>query len=306
MIFSTSTNSVFWVISRYCAKKPCCCQIGMRVKGNFSVSQKTFILGCGAQKSGTTWAHHYIENSKYSNMGLCKEYHIWDALFIPEFKDILITKDTMFRSNCAGLRYKMQNDLVYYFDYFSLLLQGDSANITSDISPSYSGLKRDIFMRIFEGFDNRNVECKVVFLMRDPIERCWSNLRHERNRKRIDGPKSDDITFLRSLYKSRRCELRTRYDITINEIENAFPKNNCYFGIYESMHTEGELIRLSEFIGIDYNIEFVTKKFNVGRKYNELNSVIENEIVQYYDDVYKFCGERFPQTKSLWKGFMYA
>ena len=51
------------------------------------VNVRTFVLGVGAQKAGTTWLHSYIASNATAHMGFTKEYHIWDAVHSPLCKN---------------------------------------------------------------------------------------------------------------------------------------------------------------------------------------------------------------------------
>lgn len=44
---------------------------------------KTFLLGVGAQKAGTTWLYDYLNDHPQTDMGLYKEYHLFDNLHVP-------------------------------------------------------------------------------------------------------------------------------------------------------------------------------------------------------------------------------
>lgn len=46
--------------------------------------EKTFLLGMGAQKSGTTWLHRILTARQDANFGFTKEYHVLDAVYVPE------------------------------------------------------------------------------------------------------------------------------------------------------------------------------------------------------------------------------
>ena len=46
---------------------------------------KTFLLGVGAQKCGTTWVSEYLRKADHSDFGLLKEYHVWDVMSDPIF-----------------------------------------------------------------------------------------------------------------------------------------------------------------------------------------------------------------------------
>ena len=45
---------------------------------------KTFILGVGARKCGTTWLYDRFKANKMVNMGFQKEYHILDSIENPK------------------------------------------------------------------------------------------------------------------------------------------------------------------------------------------------------------------------------
>lgn len=53
-----------------------------------------FLLGVGTQKSGTSWLYTQLQKSPETNMGLLKEYHIWDALFIDHFSHFAVPPPT--------------------------------------------------------------------------------------------------------------------------------------------------------------------------------------------------------------------
>ena len=109
---------------------------------------KVFILGVGAQKSGTTWLHQYLQRHPNANMGFAKEYHIFDALYVNEvgirkkwFQDRIskfsnpltrMTESDIFTA-------KFLSNTEFYFDYFEMLANSRTDTIlTGDITPSYA------------------------------------------------------------------------------------------------------------------------------------------------------------------------
>ena len=44
----------------------------------------TFVLGLGAQKAGSSWLHAQLNHRRDAEFGFLKEYHIHDALTLPE------------------------------------------------------------------------------------------------------------------------------------------------------------------------------------------------------------------------------
>ena len=260
--------------------------------------QNTFILGVGAQKSGSTWVHHYLKNSPNFNPGLVKEYHIWDALFIETCKKYLVKEvDTQ---NFVGLNYlpaknalmkdilnlrnRMQSDSLPYEQYFAGLMNGEF-NITGDITPSYAGLQAETYELIKQRLESVGFKVKVVFLMRDPVERCLSASRMQiRNNQKMSVAKN-----LGKFYR-------------MLELDRVFEPQDIYYGIFEEMFTEVNIEKFSKFCGVPYNFSLGSEKINSGNDHISIDLELRKEISDFYSEVYAFCNKRFPQTELLWRG----
>lgn len=267
----------------------------------------TFVLGVGAQKAGTTWLHRYIQSFSNADLGFAKEYHIWDALHCPECARFRVDSWLPLRPN-KFRRGRMQRNPDTYFDYFQRLLSSEGIELTGDISPSYTCLPTNVFDQIREGCEARGMDLKVVFLMRDPVQRCWSVVRmHRRKGKAKDNV---DITAaeedaVRAYYQSPNARIRTRYDQTIEALEAAIPQEQIFYGLYEELFTEPEIERFSRFLDLDPRFEFADNQFNTSRPESPLSDDTAALIASEYRDVYRYCAERFPKTLQLWGGNRY-
>jgi hypothetical protein len=271
--------------------------------------KNTFILGVGAQKAGTTWLHQYLKLSPFFNPGLMKEYHIWDALCIDSCRGYLIKGNleprvdnvdlfplgTAYREDILTLRGHIQSDSIPYEQYFAQLMYGEF-NSTGDITPAYAGLQAHTYAQIKNRLESAGFKVKVVFLMRDPVERCTSAIRM-RIRKRQSG---DVAEILRVAYRSERISLRTNYHRTIIEVEKVFHPRDIYYGIYEEMFSAVNIEKLSQFCGVPTNLAAGSKMVNAGNDRAPIDFELAKEISDFYSEVYDFCGNRFPQTKLLW------
>lgn len=198
--------------------------------------KKCFVLGVGAQKCGTSWLHGYLSNNINANFGALKEYHIWDALYVQECHNFVAHKDD-------GLRFRLQNEKGAYEKYFSSLIC-NGINLTGDITPSYSGLSADCFSLIRDKIESSGFDLKVVFLMRDPFERCWSAVRMDRlNTKKILD--MSELDQLEAAYKTKNFIIRTAYNLTIEALEAAFSLDQIYYGIYEELFNDQKIEELS-------------------------------------------------------------
>ncbi|CAA0120697.1 Uncharacterised protein [BD1-7 clade bacterium] len=264
-------------------------------------SNKIFILGVGGQKCGTTWLYHYLSSFAHVNMGFRKEYHIWDRKHsclnfnqkhlwqlrrIRDFKQYLMTR-------VPG----------YYENYFSGLMK-NGINTTGDITPSYAGLTAEAYTTIKQRLEAKGFEVKVVFLMRDPVQRCWSAQRmNARRNKRFKSLNMSDAElnaeFRKRIYNAGFVG-RTRYENTIRNLEQVFKPDALYFGIYETMHEQENLEKLSAFCGVSVKAEFSEKVINrsPGRRLTVENT---NACFEQFNSTYSYCYNRFPETQTHWQ-----
>ena len=132
---------------------------------------KLFVLGVGAPKTGTTWLHSYLSSSDRCRMGCLKEYHIWDAKFIESCSVMRMGLKNFKPSKSFFVRYMMQNISGFYEYYFNSITS-NRLDITGDITPAYCGLSRDKLALVKAKMECAGFKVKVIFLMRDPVERC--------------------------------------------------------------------------------------------------------------------------------------
>ena len=137
---------------------------------------RTFLLGVGAQKSGTTWLYDYLNNLDNTNFGPFKEWHIWDWKFRESFSNFEVKKSNSENNNINKIRFQMQNEDGFYEKYF-LNLTSQTNYLTGDITPSYCCLNSNELIKIKTKLVKVGFDVKVVYLMRDPVERCWSATR---------------------------------------------------------------------------------------------------------------------------------
>lgn len=266
-------------------------------------SSKTFILGLGHQKCGTSWVYNYLAQSAHFCKGVEKEYHIWDALDIPLLKRNLVQKESIKTDSIRSIRYDMQNNRSAYFDYFSSLYSKEHS-IAADITPSYCGLKAPRLNEIKTNFSKIGIKVKALILIRDPLSRIKSAVRFNLDRKNYsEGIGSANLDFssaIKAYYKSEHCALRTNYQSIIFEAKKVFLEEDLYIGIYESMFTRGEMQRLSSFLGVDLFMEYSDVKVNKTSGLAEITNA-DSMIESYYADVYDFCFKNYSITQELWR-----
>ncbi|MAZ67788.1 MAG: hypothetical protein CMG49_00065 [Candidatus Marinimicrobia bacterium] len=270
-------------------------------------SKNTFVLGLGFQKCGTSWLYRYLQQSEKFDGGKLKEYHIWDAIDIPILSYNIVKRPGLVRNildKSNYLRYRMQTDNESYFDYFESIFS-DTVTITADITPSYSGLQKTRLRSIHSGFKERDIDCKAIVLMRDPVDRIKSAVRYNLDRENYnEGIKIGETDFFGALdqyYKSEHCTIRTRYDRTIELVRGVFDEEDIYIGIYEEMFDSDKIDNLSKFFGIQTKYDFAAVRVNKTKSATTVNHDIEQNIRNFYSEVYEYCNEEFPSTRNLWR-----
>ena len=273
--------------------------------------QKTFVLGVGAQKSGTTWLHGYLRERPDSAMGFMKEYHVWDAIHSPdcalfrhqaEKQTIqLIRKGYDAWSGQAVVkRLAFMSDPALYFAYFADLLRQPGVAVTGDITPSYCDLPADVLRRIRDDFAGRGIVVRPVFLMRDPVMRLNSLARMMLKNKKVQPSHDEEIAQMAKLC-GRDDDFRSDYRKTVETLEAAFG-TDVFFGFYEELFAPGTIAALCAFLGIDFLEADYGKKVNVSKTDNRLSDEDIQRFARHYADQYAFCAERFGRERltTLW------
>ena len=117
-------------------------------------NKKSFVLGLGHQKCGTSWLHKYLCQSDKFAEGHRKEFHVWDRVDIPLFFGNRSKSKLVSMLNAERNRaYKMENSPDFYFDYFVSIFTSKRAS-----SPCCWSVT--IVYDCFYFFHHLNVFCK--------------------------------------------------------------------------------------------------------------------------------------------------
>ena len=177
-------------------------------------------LGIGAQKSGTTWLHARLREHPSLFLPEEKERHYFDW----NFHQPLAAYAQEFRT--AGNR------------------------IAGEITPGYAILPDD---RI-EFIARVMPDLRIIYLMRDPVERAWSQV--VMNAVEIDGEDPaamDDACWLRLLGEDR-VRHRGDHAAVLDAWSRRIPPDRMLLGWFEEItDAPGELLaRIHEFLGVEH------------------------------------------------------
>lgn len=276
-------------------------------------ARPTFLLGVGCQKGGTSWLYNYLAHSPEFARGFRKEYHVFSSLDVASQAGMRagIVRDAE-AALAGGLRdpkdaralqrAAMLADPDVYVDYFVGLLEQPTARVCGDITPTYALLSPERLRDIRERFAARGIRTAVVFMMRDPVERTYSQLRMQHGRAPDSFAQSPEEMLL-----SRHGEItfseRNDYGRTIAAVDAAFDAADVGYGFFETLFTADQVRRFTDLLGMDFRPPRLDRARNAS---STPRSAIPDEtarvVAEHYAHVYRAVAERFPEVdlKSLW------
>jgi hypothetical protein len=276
---------------------------------------KTFLLGTGCQKGGTTWLFKYLKRSPHFVRGYMKEYHVFDAL---DLESEQLTRNRIFKKAEEALaagreggkvramalhRMAMYGNPELYYDYFAgLLMTRPTGRLTADMTPDYGMLPVERFRDVRRGFAERGVRTVSVMSLRDPVDRVWSHIRMQAQRfpTMFDQPLAE---VLLERHHHDNYALRTRYDHTIAALDDAFDPGDLHFVFYEDLFTEDRIRGICAFLGIDHvEPDFEVRSNASARPTDGLPDDVVRTVARHFAEVYDAVAARFPEVDlaALW------
>jgi len=234
----------------------------------YKPNQLPDFLGIGAQKSGTTWLYRNLRQHPAFFLPDTKELHFWDWNF--------------YRKGFA-----------WYCNHFK-----NNLHLKGEITPEYTMIPEYRIKMMAEAMPN----AKLVFLLRNPIERAWSqacmNLLELPKKDKSDVP---DEAFIQH-FNSRRSWIRGDYETALNKYYRHFPKENLFIGFFEELQNDPcDLFnRIVSFLGEetvnDFSAYPIHSKINHNKYSSQIpahfRTVLETIHARQIEDLYKIFGER--------------
>ncbi len=277
-------------------------------------AEGTFVLGVGAQKAGTTWLYRYLAGSRLFVGGYRKEYHVFDVVDLPNQRwqrDRTLARAeeslNVLRRGGTGdaavfHRLSMISNTAHYFDYFaSLLLGRGGPHVTADITPAYAMLSSERFREVREEFSARRIKTVPVFLMRDPVDRIWSQIRMQSRRRTEESHEEPTEEHLLDLHRLPQFRDRSRYDLTIAALDAAFG-DDVHYAFYETFFSTESVGRLCRAVGIESHRPDFDTRANADPNAVRVSATATKVVAESLADVYLSVARRFPQLdlRAMW------
>ena len=301
--------------------------------------KKKIFISAGTQRSGSTFLSKIFNSLDCCNPPIIKEMHIWNAvenklfddrlfndLNINTYNGVSIDSLKVFKQEkykqyleqykyIRKIMYKLQNNLEEYFNYFESLLSKNGKSITYDLTPQYICLEKETIKRIYDQFKKKNIECKFILSIRDPVERNWSAVKKAfKKRKTIQLAKAyqkDSLTdgvntklsLEDSFFKYSRSEyakILSNYQFIYNNLNSCLEKNSFLILIHEEINMNIYKKKIEDYVGLNLDHLNFKEKINPSAEIN-LSNKIYLQNAKLYNEIYDFCGVQFPEVKKYWR-----
>ncbi|MDT8893924.1 sulfotransferase [Halomonas sp. I1] len=265
------------------------------------------ILCVGAQKAGTTWLYSLLKSSPDVKFFKYKEVHYFD--YVSSINKQLLNRSgrDVFKSLGESLHEveSERKDDVYSFldrnlndEWYVSVLSSESAVYSADFTPEYALLDENQLEKVWGVSEN----CKIIFIMRDPVERTKSAMQYFYQNKGRDLGKLSEGELIHSALSPIFLN-RSLYEKTIHALDSTF--EDVLYLFYEEVMADkmGAISKLEDFLNIDLSHIDKTgldKKVNKSDQYS-FGEKFEKSLRYALSYTYDSVLHRFGYVPDEWK-----
>ncbi|HYO47627.1 MAG TPA: sulfotransferase, partial [Gemmatimonadota bacterium] len=278
-------------------------------------------LGIGAQKAATTWLDRCLRVHPGLWLPPIKELHYfthrredlrpgvtgrllgtdWVNQRLRRILGRRLLSDVRFL-DLAGLRWDLRFFLGSRSDaWYRSLFQDGSPRLTGEITPEYSSLSAEEVGRVREAFPH----LKLLYMMRDPIDRAWSQIRMIARRRRWPLATMPEETAL-ELARDSVVLVRSGYRSTLENWGLHFPPDQFFVAFLEDVQSSPRelLFDLFRFLGVESDDSFLPSDLfrPVHRGIDHpIPKLLELELARVHLDDLRVLEGRFGFPVSAWR-----
>ena len=249
-----------------------------------------FFFCIGAQKAGTTWLHAMLNRHPQCHLAPVKEVRYWDwrvdrtDRFAYDVAEAWVARARSARTRALLSPWQLlarQRDLDRARDYSRLMFHAPAPEspqlyaefvmsgyggqpAAGELTPNYQLLDAEDF----EAMARLHPNSRFLFLMRDPVARLWSAVKHRfRDSSRSAEASGEDVLsyFREAIGDSRNVNhRRSDYARTIRALEAAVPAERILYLFYENLFEPAQFDRVTDFLGLGRRAADRDHRANVG------------------------------------------
>jgi len=243
----------------------------------------------GPQRTGTTWLHANLREHPEVFLAEPKELFFFSRLKTPENprfeSDELDWYLSFFHDPARRWLYKQWHSLRRYGRPYHARVRGEA-------TASYAALDPDVIAEIAA----LRPDVKIVFSVRDPVDRAWSHakkdLARNRGRKVSEVSNEEFEAFFRDPYQLR-C---ARYQENLANWRMLIPEKNIFIQRFEAIEQSPEdlLIEVMKFLGVSTDPRYLVPELARGA----VNRTGNSEVPERFRS---FLGELLTEEVASWR-----
>ena len=252
-----------------------------------------FFVGIGAQKAGTTWLYDQLALHPQVALPDCKEVHFFDTICPTRggrsfgIRRVRALRDALDRGYQVGadqILDMLEMSFAGPASYRAFLereMTEDSV-VAGEITPAYATLTDEGFALMRETLQGP----RIIFIMRDPLERYWSAVRMAQS-----NPAYLEYSFRRA-FKLGGHHARGDYGATIDLLDRQFDPGAVLYLFYEELVSAPTLRRVARFLGVEPDWSWqLDKASRIGTPHPMPDP--STELIRHLQPTYDFVRERF-------------
>ncbi len=258
-------------------------------------------IGIGAQKSGTTWLYRNLEFHPELFMPRVKELQYFNEIYLPKHREWISghrnsgAKDALSYYLNNTPPDKMDLAIIHSITSYAVELPDDEwyrrmfavaspSQICGEITPEYSLLPPAGVAHAIK----ISPHAKIIFLLRDPIERNWSHIRM------IMTQNPHDEHNILEMVRWLDVVERARYGEIFRRWSSFVAPSNIYVDTIDQIAADpmAVLKRISIFLGIRYLPQYfneAAKPVHVGERQDPIPDdayqLMRQQLEQVYNDI---------------------
>jgi hypothetical protein len=286
-----------------------------------------FFVCIGAEKAGTTWLYMMLKRHPDIHLPRIKELHYWDwkidkaDRFSKRKADMGIRaarKDLLGAFPRPHAMLDAARRIALWRDYRGLLASVGSPGseeryvkfvlkgyrgqpVAGELTPNYQLIAAADLAAI----SKLHADTRFIFIMRDPVERLWSGVKHAYRCKLESG--DVDHSALCDAFRARagdptsRARRRSDYRTTLKALDEAVPQDRVLYMFYENLFDPDAFGLVTDFLGVRPMEIDIGARFNGSRAPDLRPSAADlvmarTELAPIYDAVKKRFGAATPAS----------
>jgi hypothetical protein len=260
----------------------------------------------GAPRSGTTWLYRNLRQHP--------------DIFLPPVKEVrqfISSRSSLERDGMAKRIFERPdttpNDIAWTEKwatsnpgdveaYRMLMRHVIPAPVVMDISPIYCIAGPDVIEKFRSALGD---DVRIVFFMRNPIDRDFSQAKHE-GHIRTGDTEAKPISVYLDLLKRRSMQNRNRYLEAIRQWSEVFGRKAIHLEFYDSIITEPEAVlkRVTTHIGVSSSgslfAETSKQRFGEGPTFNVVPQELKTALAEMHLGQITRLARKFPDPCARW------